>query len=47
MMQVGASGSVVFFLTTFFPEVRLPGDGVNRLVKDLVIRGVRCASDYP
>ena len=26
---------------TLFPEVELPGHGVNRLVKHLVIRGVR------
>ena len=39
-MQGGASGSVVFFLTTFFTENRLPGDRVNWLVKHLVFRGV-------
>ena len=46
---VNASGSFgkrcLFFLTTFFPEIRLPGDRVNRLVLHLVIRGVRCASN--
>ena len=31
----------------FFSETRLPGDRVNRLVKHLVIRGVRCASNCP
>ena len=35
------------FSTTLLPQIRLPGDGVNRLVKHLVIRGVRCASNCP
>ena len=35
----------LFFLTAFFPEIRLHGDRVNRLVKHLVIRGVRCVSN--
>ena len=32
-MQVGASGSVVFSFLIFFPEIRLLGGRVNRLVK--------------
>ena len=31
----------LFFLTTIYPEIRLPGDRVNRRVKHLVFRGVR------
>ena len=42
--EIGSAGSFgmrcLFFLTTFYNEIRLPGDGVNRLVKHLVIRGV-------
>ena len=38
----------LFFSTTFFNEIKLPGDRVNnRLVKHLVIRGVQCASNCP
>ena len=36
----------LFFLTTCFFEIRLLGDRSDRLVKHLVLRGVRCASTW-
>ena len=37
----------LLFLTPCYPEIRLPGDRVNRRVKYLVFRGVRCALNCP
>ena len=44
----GAPGKrCLFFLTDYYPEIRLSGDRVNRRVKHLVFRGVRCALNCP
>ena len=37
----------LFFLTAYYPEIRLPGDRVKQQVKHLVFRGARCALNCP
>jgi len=44
----GSSGKrCLFFLTNYYPEIRLSGDRVKCWVKHLVFRGVRCALNCP
>ena len=44
----GAPGKrCLFFLTAYYPEIRLSGDRVKWQAKRLVIRDVRCGPDYP
>jgi hypothetical protein len=44
----GAPGKrCLFFLTAYYPEIRLSGDRVKWQAKHLVVRGVRCSPDVP
>jgi|KNS5Surf_AmetaT_FD_contig_101_713479_length_488_multi_3_in_0_out_0_1 hypothetical protein len=44
----GAPGKrCLFFLTDYYPEIRLSGDRVKCQAKHPVIRGVRCSLDSP
>ena len=43
----GPGKRCLFFLTDYFPEIRLSGDRDKCQVKHLVFRVVRCALDYP
>lgn len=39
--------SSLFFLTVYYPGIRLPGDRVKWLVKHFIFRSVRCIPDGP
>ena len=44
----GAPGKrCLFFLTAYYPEIRLSGDRVKQQAKHLVIRDVRCSLNIP
>ena len=43
----GPGKRCLFFLTVYYPEIRLSGDRVKWRVKQVVIRPVRCALDRP